>query len=323
MPARRACVLLLATWVAGCTAASPSASVAPSLTATPTPSALVTSTTTPTATPGQTPTPPAVLLAAGDIASCDEAGDTETAALMTRMLQDDPDATVAILGDSVYPSGSTATYAECFDPVWGSFRDRIRPAIGNHDVMDDQGAAYFDYFGSTAGASGEGWYAYDLGAWRVVVLNSNCELVGCDAGSAQVEWLRGELAASAGDCLLAYWHAPRFSSGPHGASLSVGTFWELLVAADADLVLAGHEHDYERFAPQDAAGQQDPDGPRQIIAGTGGKELRPVGEPVTNSEFVIDDAWGVLRLELAPDGYRWTFVTTDGVEADAGSGGCE
>jgi alkaline phosphatase len=311
--------------VAGCTTAeAPATSAGPTPTVTPSPTEVATPMASEVATPiaSASPAEPAILLAAGDIAACDEAGDTATAALMERMLADDPDATVAILGDSVYPSGSGQAYAECFDPVWGTFRERIRPAIGNHEIADDGGAAYFDYFGAAAGTVGEGWYAYDLGAWHVVVLNSNCEQVGCDQGSPQVEWLRADLAASGADCVLAYWHAPRFSSGPHGGTDSVTAFWEALDEADADLVLAGHEHQYERFAPQAPDGAADPGGLRQITAGTGGKELRPAGDAVANSEVIIDDAFGVLRLELGEDGYAWRFVTVDGADADAGSAHC-
>ncbi len=322
MPPRRLTIALLLLVLVGCsTAGAPTATLAPTPTTTPSPTELATS--APSASPAPSPVEHAILLAAGDIAACDEVGDTATAALVEQMLADDPGATVAILGDSVYPSGSAQTYAECFDPVWGAFRERIRPAIGNHEIADDGGAAYFDYFGAAAGTPGEGWYAYDLGAWHVVVLNSNCEQVDCGEGSPQVEWLRADLAASHAACVLAYWHAPRFSSGPHGGSESVGVFWDALSEADADLVLAGHEHQYERFAPQTPDGAADPDGTRQITAGTGGKELRPAGDPVANSEVIVDDAFGVLRLELGEDGYAWRFVTVEGTDADSGSGGCE
>ena len=322
MPPRRLSIAPLLLALVGCsTAGAPSATVAPTPTVTPSATELATS--APSASAAPTPVEPAILLAAGDVAACDEVGDTATAALVEQMLADDPDATVAILGDSVYPSGSAQTYAECFDPVWGPFRERIRPAIGNHEIADDGGAAYFTYFGAAAGTPGEGWYAYDLGAWHVVVLNSNCELVDCGEGSPQVDWLRADLAASDAACVLAYWHAPRFSSGPHGGTETVATFWNVLSEADAVLVLVGHEHQYERFAPLTPDGAADADGTRQLTAGTGGKALRPAGEPVANSEVIVDDAFGVLRLELGEDGYAWRFVTVDGTDADAGSGGCE
>jgi hypothetical protein len=282
---------------------------------------------TPRVTPGVTPTlasatatatPEAVtLIAAGDVASCDETGDSSTAALVEGLT-----GTVAMLGDGVYPTGSDQTYAACYDPVWGAWRDRTRPALGNHDVAADGGAAYFRYFGETAGTPGEGWYSYELGAWHVVVLNSNCDLVECGAESAQVAWLTADLAESEATCTLAYWHHPRFSSGPHGDDPAVGAFWDALLADGAEVVLAGHEHQYERFAPQAADGTADPNGLRQITVGTGGKQLRPAVRVAPNSELIIDDAFGVLALTLRPDGYDWSFVQADGSEGDAGSGTC-
>ena len=274
------------------------------------------------ATPSKSATPseaPALetVIAAGDIASCDEEADSSTAALVAEL-----DGTVAAHGDLAYPAGSDATYAECYDPVWGDFLDRTRPAIGNHDVQDDDGAAYYRYFGTRAGAVGEGWYSYDLGAWHVIVLNSNCELVGCSSGSAQHSWLVADLAATDARCTLAYWHHPRFSSGPHGDDDDVAPLWEALAGADADVVLVGHDHLYERFAPQAADGSANVDGIRQFTVGTGGKGLYDREDVAPNSEVLIDDAFGVLELRLAPDSYDWRFLTIDDVEADAGSGSC-
>jgi alkaline phosphatase len=322
MPSRRLSLALAVVILAGCSAAeTPGASLAPTAAASPAPSVAATPAATASAAP--TPAEPAILLAAGDIAACDETGDSATAALVEEFVADDPDATVAMLGDSVYPSGSAETYAECFESVWGPFLELTRPAIGNHEIIDDGGAAYFDYFGAAAGTPGEGWYSYDIGDWHVVVLNSNCDQVACTVDSPQVTWLRDDLASADAACVLAYWHHPRFSSGPHGSDSLVAPFWDALYEAGGDLVLAGHEHQYERFAPQSPAGEADAAGIRQITAGTGGKALRPAGEPVPNSEVIIDDAFGVLRLELEPDGYAWSFVTTDGIEADGGSDDCE
>jgi acid phosphatase type 7 len=256
-------------------------------------------------------------MAAGDIAACDQERDSAVAALIA-----DREGTVATLGDNVYPSGSDETYASCYDPAWGGFRDRTRPAIGNHDIESEGGAAYFRYFGAAAGTAGEGWYGYDLGAWHVIALNSNCQSVDCDAGSPQHEWLVADLAANDSDCTLAYWHHPRFSSGPHGDSPSVAALWEALDVADADLVLAGHDHLYERFAPQDPDGVADPAGLRQITVGTGGEDLYEVERDTPNSELTIDDEFGVLVLTLRSDSYEWSFVTTDGSVADSGSAEC-
>ncbi len=257
------------------------------------------------------------LIAAGDIAACDEEADSATAALV-----DSLEGTVATLGDNVYPAGSDATYAQCYDPVWGGFLDRTRPAIGNHDMQDDSGAAYHRYFGDRAGRPGEAWYSYELGAWHVVVLDSNCEVVACVPGSPQHEWLRAALAASDARCTVAYYHHPRFSSGPHGDYPPVAPLWDALDAADADLVLVGHDHLYERFAPQAPDGSPDPLGIRQITVGTGGKALYEAELVAPNSELIIDDAFGVLELTLRADAYDWRLLTVDGTTADSGSGEC-
>lgn len=260
----------------------------------------------------------ATLIAAGDIAACDKEADAATAALVESL-----DGTVATLGDNVYPAGSDETYAHCYDPVWGPFLERTRPSIGNHDMKDDGGAAYHRYFGTRAGTPGEGWYSYDLGAWHVVVLNSNCEIVACGPGSAQDAWLRTDLAAaSEARCTLAYWHHPRFSSGPHGDYPPVAPLWDALHAAGADVVLVGHDHLYERFAPQAPDGTADAAGIRQFTVGTGGKSLYDAERVAPNSELIIDDAFGVLELILDDESYAWRFRTTGGVEADVGMASC-
>lgn len=276
---------------------------------------------TPRSTPRSSPTTSAdttaTLIAAGDIAACDEEADSATAALVEGL-----EGTVATLGDNVYPAGSDPTYAECYDPVWGGFLDRTRPAIGNHDMQDDGGAAYHRYFGDRAGRPGEAWYSYELGDWHVVVLDSNCEVVACAPGSPQHDWLLADLAASDARCTLAYWHHPRFSSGPHGDYPPVASLWDALEAADADLLLVGHDHLYERFAPQNPDGTPDQSGIRQITVGTGGKALYAAQRVAPNSEVIIDDAFGVLELTLQADAYDWRFLTVDGTTADSGSGDC-
>lgn len=269
--------------------------------------------------PVQTATSEAVatLIATGDIAACDRDGDSATAALVAEL-----DGTVATLGDHVYPAGSDETFAQCYDAAWGDFLDRTRPAVGNHDLQDDGGAAYHRYFADRAGTPGEGWYSYDIGDWHVVVLNSNCELIDCDPGSPQFEWLAADLAASDATCTLAYMHHPRFSSGRHGDYPPVAPLWDALQEADADLILAGHDHMYERFAPQTPAGVADPDGIRAFTVGTGGYQLYPAERVAPNSELIMDDAFGVLELTLHATSYDWRFLTVDGSEADAGSGEC-
>ena len=257
-----------------------------------------------------------ILVAAGDIAACDEEGDTATPALVAQL-----EGTVATLGDNVYPAGSRQTYGRCYDPVWGAFLSRTRPAMGNHDARDDGGAAYFEYFGRAAGTHGEGWYSYDLGAWHVVVLNSTCAQTGCDL-STQMAWLADDLARSGALCTLAYWHHPHFSSGPSGGSPHVTPLWEALQEAGAEVVLAGHDHIYERFAPQTSAGVASRDGLRQFTVGTGGKRLHEAERAAPNSEVRIDDAFGVLLLSLRPAGYDWSFFRSDKTEADGGSAPC-
>ena len=285
------------------------------------PAASTTATSTDAEAPRSSPTTSAdttaTLIAAGDIAACDEEADSATAALVESL-----EGTVATLGDNVYPAGSDPTYAECYDPVWGTFLDRTRPAIGNHDMQDDAGAAYLRYFGDRAGRPGEAWYSYELGDWHVVVLDSNCEVVACGPGSPQHDWLLADLAASDSRCTLAYWHHPRFSSGPHGDYPPVAPLWDALEAADADLLLVGHDHLYERFAPQAPDATPDPSGIRQITVGTGGKALYAAQRVAPNSEAIIDDAFGVLELTLHADAYDWRFLTVDGTTADSGSGDC-
>jgi acid phosphatase type 7 len=268
--------------------------------------------------PSPTPEPPPTLVAAGDIASCEEEGDAATAGLVAEL---DPDA-VATLGDNAYPSGTDATYTECYGPTWGAFLDLTHPATGNHDAEADGGAAYHAYFGDRAGPADVAWYSYEVGDWHVVVLDSNCDLVGCGPDTPQHDWLVDDLAATDAQCTLAYWHHPRFTSGPHGELVATGAFWDALHAAGADLVLVGHDHLYERFAPQAPDGSADPDGIRQLTVGTGGAELYAAVREAPNSEVIIDTVFGVLELTLHPDAYDWRFLTVDGEEADSGSSPC-
>ncbi len=253
----------------------------------------------------------AVLLAAGDIGRCDATSDQDTAALVAGLA-----GTVATLGDTVYEAGSPEQFAHCYEPKWGRFKARTRPAAGNHDYETPGAAGYFGYFGAAAGAGAGGYYSYALGAWHVVVLNSNCAAVGgCQAGSAQEQWLRADLAAHPSRCTLAYWHHPLFSSGAHGGDSEVQPLWQALYEAGAEVVLNGHEHLYERFAPQDPAGRPDPQhGLRQFIVGTGGGSLQEDENPqehghdAANIEVMNNTTYGVLRLVLRPTGYDWQFL---------------
>ena len=202
------------------------------------------------------PGSPAVLIAAGDIADCTSTGDEATAAILDTLR-----GTVVVLGDNAYPSGTDANYANCYDPTWGRHKARTRPTPGNHEYRTAGAGGYFRYFGAAAGDPEKGYYSYTLGDWHIVVLNtnSNCADIRCGTGSAQLGWLRDDLAANPAKCTLAYWHHPRFNSGSHhGNNGNIGPFWRVLYEHGVDVVLNGHEHLYERFAPQSPDAQADP-----------------------------------------------------------------
>ena len=260
----------------------------------------------------------AVLVGAGDIAGCATSyRDEATAALL-----DEIEGTVFTVGDNVYPYGSASDYHDCFDPSWGRHRARIRPAAGNAEYLTSEASGYFGYFGANAGSPGEGYYSYDLGAWHIVVLNSNIAMT---RGSRQEQWLRDDLAASGDACTLAYWHHARFSSGSdHGSSTASRPLWEALYDAGAEVVLSGHDHGYERFGLQTPDGAADPQrGIRQFVVGTGGGSLKGFGTPAANSEVRSSSAHGVLKLTLRPDGYDWEFVPVAGrTFTDRGTGHC-
>ena len=262
-----------------------------------------------------------VVVAAGDIAVCYGAGDQATAELLTQI-----GGTVLTLGDNAYRYGTPAAFADCYDPSWGRAKDRTKPSPGNHDYYSGGAEGYFGYFGEAAGERGRGYYSYDLGAWHVVSLNSNCEFVGgCGAGSAQVRWLEDDLARNRKACTLAYWHHPLFSSGEkHGNTPEVRPLWTTLHAAGAEVVLSGHEHNYERFAPQDPLGKANPArGIRQFVVGTGGRSHYEITDPIANSEVHNDDTYGVLKLTLRPEGYDWRFVPVEGGRfTDSGGARC-
>ena len=267
-----------------------------------------------------------LLAAAGDIACAPGESRTrfachqiDTAALIARLRP----AAVAALGDLQYEAGSFADFEGSYDRTWGTFRDITHPAVGNHEYGTPGAAGYFASFGARAGKPGRGWYSYALGGWHVVVLNANCEEVGCDAGSPQQRWLAADLAAHPARCTLAYWHQPRFSSGLHGDENDVAPLWRTLQRAGADVVLSGHDHDYERFAPQDTDGRLDPaHGIVQFVVGTGGKSHYPILFARRNSRAHAT-VFGVLALTLGHGAYRWRFVAEPGVGFhDAGAARC-
>lgn len=265
---------------------------------------------------------PKVIIAAGDIADCTSQGDELTAELL-----DSIRGTVAALGDNAYPNGTDANYANCYDPTWGRHKARTRPTPGNHEYHTAAAGAYFRYYGAAAAEPGKGYYSYDLGDWHIIVLNSNsdCADIRCGMGSSQLRWLRDDLAAHPAKCTLAYWHHPRFNSGSHhGNSTNVAPFWRALYESGADVVLNGHEHLYERFAPQTPDAQPDAArGIRQFTVGTGGRDEYSFGKVQPNSEVRQSGTPGVLKLELDRDGYRWEFIPVRGATfRDAGSGTC-
>jgi len=262
-----------------------------------------------------------VLIGAGDIADCTNLAGAEATA---KLLEANP-GTVMALGDLAYPDGTPENF-KCYDRTWGRVKDRTRPAAGNHEFHSSGAAYYFQYFGAAAGDPKTGYYSYDLGSWHIVVLNSECaEVGGCEAGSPQEKWLRTDLAAHPSGCTLAYFHKPRFSSGlTHGNDPEVGAFWQALYDANADVILNGHDHDYERFAPQDPNGNADQKrGIREFVVGTGGKNHREFGIRKANSEVRDNTAFGVLKLTLKTTGYDWKFIPEAGKTfTDSGSGSC-
>jgi hypothetical protein len=260
-----------------------------------------------------------VIVGAGDIASCSSTGDEATELLLDAIA-----GTVVTFGDNVYETGMPTEFANCYNPSWGQHLARTMPSPGNHDYASG-GAGYHNYFGAAAGDPLTGYYSYDLGAWHIIVLNSNCTAVGgCGAGFDQEQWLRGDLAANPADCTLAYWHHPRFSSGPHGSSATYQAFWQALYDYQADVVLVGHDHDYERFALQTPAGVASPlRGIREIVVGTGGRSHYAIGPLAANSEVSNGDTYGVITMTLHPYSYDWEFVPVAGATfTDAGSGQC-
>lgn len=262
--------------------------------------------------------------AAGDVA-CDPdsaVGTRECADAQTAQLLEGADV-VLLLGDGQYPDGALDRYRRGYGRTWGRFRERTRPVPGNHDYGTPGARGYFAYFGDLAGPPGLGYYALDLGPWRLVTLNSNCWAVGgCGPDSPQYRWLAERLVERPNACILAFWHHPVFSAGRYAGQQELRPWWRLLYGRAA-LVLAGHDHNYQRFRPLGPEGQPDPAGVRQFVVGTGGRNLyraRRAG-PVL-PELVRDDHFGVLRLRLHSGGYLWSFVSTTGAVLDRGESAC-
>jgi hypothetical protein len=261
-----------------------------------------------------------VLVGAGDIASCSSTGDEATANLL-----DGISGTVFTAGDNVYENGTTE-FNNCYDPTWGRQKARTRPSAGNHDYNTAGATGYYGYFAAAAGDPTKGYYSYDIGNWHAVVINSNCSAIGgCQAGSAQEQWLRADLAASTKPCTISYWHHPRFTSGSNHAPATFMTpIWQALYDNNADVVVSGHNHQYERFAPQDANGNLDTArGIREFVAGMGGRSHYSFGAIQPNSEVRNSDTYGVLKLTLHANSYDWQFVPEAGKTfTDTGSTNC-
>lgn len=266
--------------------------------------------------------PDPVFVGAGDIAECDTAYDEATAKLL-----DVISGTIYTIGDTVYSDGTPQEFTDCFGPTWGRHRARIKPVPGNHDYHTPGAAGYYGYFGAAASPLDancthdcKGYYSYELGAWHIIALNSE---IAVGAGSEQEQWLRQDLAVHPAPCTLAYWHKPRFSSGEHGNNTSYHALWAALYEYGADVILNGHDHDYERFAPQNPLGEADARGIRQFVVGTGGTDQRPFAQIQPNSEVRATDSWGVLQFTLHERSYDWTFMPVAGQSFhDAGSSDC-
>ena len=263
------------------------------------------------ASPGSDP----ILVGAGDIARKPPGRrglDEETAKILDAMVETYPGrVTVMMLGDGAYDDGTTVEFANYYEPTWGRHKGITRPVPGNHEYHDPAASGYFSYFGAAAGDPGEGYYAYDLGAWRIYALNSH---VDHGAGSPQDVWLRQDLAAHRDTaCVLAYWHFARFSSGPHGDVEGLDAFWEALTAAGADVVVVAHDHNYQRFAPLLADGtRSDAVGIRQFLVGTGGASLNSFDTIREHTEASSTDTHGVLMLTLHDSSYDFQFVPIAG-----------
>ena len=263
-----------------------------------------------------------MLIAAGDIAQCPAWGYVGTGAEATARLIESLSGTVLALGDLAYPNGTQRQFRECFEPTWGRFKDRTRPVPGNHEYNSPGAAPYYAYWGSRAGKDGLGYYSFDISQWHIVALNSN--LIGGPLEAKQEQWLAADLTAHPVTCALAFFHHPRFGSGWHGSDRRLSRLVRILYAHGVDVMLSGHDHDYERFAPQDPEGRADARrGIRAFVVGTGGARLGPFIRIQDNSEVRIFGEYGVLWMTLEADGYRWQFLSApDRRRLDEGSAAC-
>lgn len=262
-----------------------------------------------------------ILVGAGDVAQCHGKPASESVAAKAAALIEQIPGPVFVAGDLAYETGKEKEFTNCYGPSWGRFKARTLPAPGNHDYDSPNAAPYYAYWGSAAGQPGKGYYSVQIGSWRVIALNSNID---ADAGSEQERWLRSELKTHRARCTLAFWHHPVFSSGWAGNNPKMRDIFQTLYEAGADLIINGHDHVYERFAPQNAQGSADPvRGIREFIVGTGGADHQWFYEVRANSEVRQSGVFGILKLTLRAEGYAWEFIPIEGETFhDAGEGKC-
>lgn len=264
-----------------------------------------------------------IVMVAGDIACPPEMSQTPDACHQgptSDILLKQKPALVLTTGDNQYETGKLSDFNASYDETWGRLKGITKPTPGNHEYRSNDGLGYFNYFGSKAGRPNRGYYSFNRGGWHFIALNSN---ISTKKTSRQIEWLRKDLTSNAAECTLAYWHHPLFSSGEHGNHSYVKPIWKALSADDADLVITGHDHDYERFAPMNAQGEARAQGIRSFIVGTGGVGLRPFKTIQPHSVVRSDDTFGVLKLTLQTDGYLWEFLPdVDGTFSESGAGDC-
>ncbi|MFZ6656705.1 metallophosphoesterase family protein [Undibacterium sp. TJN19] len=266
------------------------------------------------------------IYAAGDIADCRKKAPADsmaaaTAELIAAGLEKDSTARVITLGDNTYPVGKPEEFTRCYEPTWGRFKDKTLPSPGNHDYGMPKGLGYYNYFGDLAGPERRGYYALQLGKWQIISLNSNLDKVQMQV---QLNWLKEELSSNKKNCTLAFWHHPAYSSGGHGNNDIMQEAWKMLAETKADIVLSGHDHDYERFAPLDANGDRDDkNGMRSFVVGTGGAKLTPMFLPKGATEIRDNSTNGVLKLSLQDKSYEWEFLPVPGQNfTDKGKGIC-
>jgi predicted phosphohydrolase len=259
-----------------------------------------------------------VLVGAGDIATCGLREDEDTARLL-----DDIPGTVFTAGDNAYPGGTADQFQKCYEPTWGRHKKRTRPSPGNHDYATPYATPYYEYFGRNAGPAGQGYYSYNLGAWHIISLNS---IKDARPESNQGQWLHADLKASRAVCTLVYWHHPLFTSADQHDLRARRKNRQTLYEFRVDVIVNGHVHDYERFAPQDPEGRADPiRGIRQFIVGTGGASLsnKPAEPNYPNSEVRNNSTWGVIKFTLHATSYDWEFIPIKGGSfRDSGSARC-